>query len=86
MTGQPLFNEASLSKAKNVLKNIHLSYYLDPLGIKLYSLQCEDKYGLPIYCCIQGTNGIEVGVHQNTVNCFGTYCASPSSGKYKIDE
>lgn len=76
-TGEPLFNKASIQKAKNVLENIRLGYYSDPPGIKLYVLQHEDKHGLSLYRCIRGTNGIEGGIHQNIIRRFGSFCASP---------
>lgn len=76
-TGEPLFNKASIQKAKNVLENIRLGYYSDPPGIKLYILQREDKHGLSLYRCMRGTNGIEGGIHQNIIRRFGSFCASP---------
>ena len=76
-TNQPLFNQASFKTAKNILENIRLGYYSDPVGIKLYMVIREDRKGLPIYRCLRGTNGIEGGIHMNIVKWFGSYNASP---------
>jgi len=54
-----------------------MGYYSDPPGIKLYTIQCQDKDGLNIYRCARGTNNVEGGVHQNIIKRFGSYNASP---------
>ena len=51
-TNQPLFNKASFDTAKNVLKNIRLGHYSDPVNIKLYMAVGEDRKGLSIYQCL----------------------------------
>jgi hypothetical protein len=76
-TSQPLFNEASWEKAKNIIENIRLGYYSDPPGIELYIINGKDADGLTLYRCICGTNNVEGGVHQNIAKHFGSYNASP---------
>ena len=76
-TNQPLFNKASFDTAKNVLENIRLGHYSDPINIKLYMAVGEDRKGLSIYRCLRGTNGIEGGIHMNIIKRFGSYNASP---------
>ncbi|KAF8328650.1 hypothetical protein F5887DRAFT_897466 [Amanita rubescens] len=76
-TNQPLFNRASFRTAQNILHNVRLGYYSDPVGIKLYTFVRDDKNGLPVYRCIQGTNSIEGGIHMNIVKRFGSYNVSP---------
>ncbi|GBE79021.1 hypothetical protein SCP_0202180 [Sparassis crispa] len=58
-TRQPLFNEASWEKARNVLENIRLRYYSDPPGVKMYIIDRTDGDGLTVYRCIRGTNNVE---------------------------
>ncbi len=76
-TGLPLFNDASWEKAANILENIRLGYYSDPPGIQLYMVSGKDRNGLTLYRCIQGTNNVEGGIHQNIAKRFGSYNASP---------
>ena len=76
-TGQPLFNDASWEKAKNVIENVRLGYYSDPPGISLYTIRSIDPDGLNLYRCLRGTNNVEGGVHQNIAKRFGSYNASP---------
>ncbi|RDB18198.1 hypothetical protein Hypma_000504 [Hypsizygus marmoreus] len=76
-TGQPLFNDASWDKAKNILENIRQGYYSDPIGLDLYMSKGKDHNGLNLYRCIRGTNSVEGGIHQNIAKRFGSYNASP---------
>ncbi|THH17937.1 hypothetical protein EUX98_g9038 [Antrodiella citrinella] len=75
-TGQPVFNDSCWKKAENVLENIRMGFYSDPLQIPLYQVNRKDKDGLPIYKCVRGTNGVEGGVHQNVIRRFAPFNAS----------
>jgi hypothetical protein len=77
VTGQPLFNDASWEKAKNVIENVRIGFYSDPPGIDLYTIRGTDSDGLTLYRCLRGTNNVEGGIHQNIVKRFGSYNASP---------
>ncbi|GBE82644.1 hypothetical protein SCP_0410290 [Sparassis crispa] len=77
MTGQPLFNEKAWEVVKNVLENIHLGYYSDPLNVQLYYKVGIDKRGLVLYRCCHGTNDVEGGVHQNLIRRFSSFNISP---------
>ena len=77
MTGQPLFNDASWEKAKNVIENVRMGYYFDPPGISLYTIRGTDADALTLYRCLRGTNNVEGGVHQNIAKHFGSYNALP---------
>jgi hypothetical protein len=75
--GQPLFREDAWDNCKTILENIQRGYYSDPPNISLYFTHGKDKYGLMRYRCIRGTNGIEIGVHQNVIWWFGTFNTAP---------
>ena len=77
VTGQPLFNDSSWEKAKNVIENVRMGYYSDPPGVSLYTICGTDPNGLLLYRCLQGTNNVEGGIHQNIIKWFGSYNASP---------
>jgi len=77
VTGQPLFNDSSWEKAKNVIENVRMGYYSDPPGVSLYTNRGADPNGLPLYRCLRGTNNVEGGIHQNIIKRFGSYNASP---------
>ncbi|GLB45293.1 putative retrotransposable element tf2 155 kda protein type 1-like [Lyophyllum shimeji] len=63
-SGLPLFNTAAWAVAKNVLELIRKGYLSDPPGIPLYyQVGVDSKTGLPLYCCMRGTNMTEGGVH-----------------------
>jgi hypothetical protein len=76
-TGLPLSMTRAWEIAENVLENIRRGYYSDPPNIKLYFIQGLDKYGLMCYKCFHGTSSIEGGVHQNIIQWFGAFNASP---------
>jgi hypothetical protein len=77
LNGHPLFSEDAWDNCKTILENIQHGYYSDPPDISLYFTCGKDKYGLMWYQCIQGTNGIEGGVHQNIIWWFGAFNAAP---------
>jgi hypothetical protein len=77
VTGQPLFNDASWEKAKNVIENVQMGCYSDLPGISLYTVHGTDPNGLALYRCLRGTNDVKGSVHQNIVKQFGSYNASP---------
>lgn len=63
-SGLPLFNSAAWAVAKNILLLIQKGHLSDPPGIPLYfQLGIDAKTGLPLYCCMRGTNMTEGGVH-----------------------
>jgi len=64
-TALPLFNSAAWKTAKNILNLIKDGYLSDPPGIPLYyQIGVDNKAGgLPLFCCIRGTNLTEGGVH-----------------------
>ncbi|TFY76543.1 hypothetical protein EWM64_g7467, partial [Hericium alpestre] len=76
-TGQPLFNDTAWDTVRNVLENIRHGYYSDPPGLSLYFVRGRDKDGLLLYRSLRGTNHVEGGVHQNIIQCFSAYNASP---------
>jgi hypothetical protein len=49
----------------------------DPTNIPLYTLESQDKNGLPIYHCIRGTNSVEGSVHNPIRWKFASLNASP---------
>ncbi|KAL6304043.1 hypothetical protein BKA93DRAFT_749988 [Sparassis latifolia] len=59
-TRQPLFNEASWEKARNVLENIRLGYYSDPPGMKMYIIDRTDDASEAL------TMSKAVGTHNRT--------------------
>jgi len=76
-TGQPLFNSRAWEVARNLLENVHLGYYSDPIGVELYYNIGRDKNGLALYRCCRGTNSIEGGVHQNLIRRYTSFNTSP---------
>ncbi|TFY83708.1 hypothetical protein EWM64_g291 [Hericium alpestre] len=76
-TGQPLFNDAAWDTVRNVLENICRGYYSDLPGLSLYFVRGHDKDSLLLYRSLHGTNHVEGGVHQNIIQCFSAYNASP---------
>jgi 3'-5' exonuclease len=55
ITNQPLFSAESWKKAQRVLHDVKCGWISDPTNIPLYTLESQDKNGLPIYHCIRGT-------------------------------
>jgi len=49
VTEQPLFNDSSWEKAKNVINNVQMGYYSDPSMVSLYTIHDIDPNGLPLY-------------------------------------
>jgi hypothetical protein len=63
-SGLPLFNITAWAVAKNILELIQKGFLSDPPGIPLYyQVGIDGKTGLPLYCCMRGTNMTEGGVH-----------------------
>ena len=78
-TKKSLFNERAWKKANNVLKEILIGYASDPPGISLYVHQIDrdgkprkNKYGLPLFHCLRGTNLTEVH-HKQMVQSIGSF-------------
>ena len=77
-TNKPLFNDRAWKKANNVLKEIALGFASDPPGVSLYVARQKpngeaetNKYGLPTYDCLRGTNLTEAH-HQQMLQSIGT--------------
>lgn len=62
-TESPLFNKHCLAKCEAVLNSIRSGHVSDPVGINLYQKMKVDKFNLPIYRCMRGTNSVEVSKH-----------------------
>ncbi|KAF8451047.1 hypothetical protein L210DRAFT_3640047 [Boletus edulis BED1] len=77
---RPLFNVCAWDAAKSVLKNVWLSYYSDPPGVKLYFKMGMDQNGLTTYHCCRGTNSVKGGVHQNIIHKYDSFNTSPWHG------
>jgi hypothetical protein len=65
-SGKPLFNKLAWLKANNLLHEILLGLFLDPLGYNFYTLELDadgnpktDKYGIRLIRCKRGTNAVE---------------------------
>lgn len=76
-TKLPLFDPKNWKQANNILKLVECGYVSDPVNSQLYSLIKTDKYGLKVYRCCRGTNGLEGGVHQNMAHRFRAWAAGP---------
>jgi hypothetical protein len=79
VTGKPLFNKRAWKKANNLLKEILKGCYSDPPGISFYIQKLDkngeprtNRYGLPLYWCLRGTNLTEV-VHKQMLMGIGTW-------------
>mmetsp|Transcript_630 Transcript_630/g.1007 ORF Transcript_630/g.1007 Transcript_630/m.1007 type:complete len:331 (-) Transcript_630:328-1320(-) len=80
---KPLFNDAAWKKANGVLREILAGYASDPPGVNFYQEKLDatgkpicNKYGLQIYTCCRGTNGVEC-VHKHIKAVFGAFRAGP---------
>jgi hypothetical protein len=74
----PLFNSAAWSVAKNILELVQKGFLLDPPGVALYyQVGIDGKTGLPLYCCMRGTNITEGGVHTHLRSRLPTSGVSP---------
>ena len=58
--GKPLFNQRAWAKVKNLLHEILLGYYSDPLGFNFYTIELDadgspkmDMYGIQLIKCSQ---------------------------------
>ncbi|KAF8234135.1 hypothetical protein L208DRAFT_1263575, partial [Tricholoma matsutake] len=76
-SGWPLFNSHAWEVAANVLENIQRGYYSDPPNSSFYHPSGKDKHGLMRYQCVRGTNAIKGGIHQNVIQWFRAFNASP---------
>jgi hypothetical protein len=75
-TGLPLFNTAAWAVRKNIIELAQKGYISDPHGIPLYYILGFDKWLLPLYRCVRGTNLVEGGVHTHLRSRLPTSGAS----------
>lgn len=59
------------------MHDVKCGWISDPTNIPLYTLESQDKNGLPIYHCIRGTNSVEGSVHNPIRQKFASLNASP---------
>lgn len=77
-SGRALFDKLSWKQAQSVLTIVQQGHASDPPGVQLYfKTGKKDKYGLPTYRCVRGTNSLEGGVHQNLIRKFGSFGSGP---------
>lgn len=72
-----LFDNQAWKKAASIKASIKQGHLSDPIGISLYYKIKEDKFKLPIYRCVRGTNSVEGGIHTGIIRKFGFFNASP---------
>jgi hypothetical protein len=66
-----------LEKAASIKASIKQEHLSNPIGISLKYKIKEDKFKLPIYKCVCGTDSVEGGIHISIIRKFELVNAYP---------